>query len=140
MRKVFADTLHWIAIVKPGDPYEVSAKEARRAIEPCRIFTTDEVLCEFITAFSKGGPILRKKVVETVGKILGNPSVTVIEQSRASLLRAMERFAKRSDKEYSLTDCSSMNAMDAENIKDVLTNDRHFLQEGYNVLIPFPAK
>jgi hypothetical protein len=29
-----------------------------------------------------------------------------------------------------------MNAMDAEGLTDVLTNDRHFAQEGYNVLIP----
>ncbi len=28
-----------------------------------------------------------------------------------------------------------MNVMDAEQIEDVLTNDRHFRQEGYNVLI-----
>ena len=37
--------------------------------------------------------------------------------------------------QYSLTDCSSMNVMDAEGIRDVLTHDRHFRQEGYNVLI-----
>ena len=29
-----------------------------------------------------------------------------------------------------------MNAMDAEEIRDVLTHDHHFEQEGYNVLIP----
>jgi hypothetical protein len=28
-----------------------------------------------------------------------------------------------------------MNAMDAEDIKDVLTHDHHFEQEGYNILI-----
>lgn len=28
-----------------------------------------------------------------------------------------------------------MNVMDAEGIRDVLTSDRHFEQEGYNVLI-----
>ncbi len=28
-----------------------------------------------------------------------------------------------------------MNVMDAEGIRDVLTNDRHFQQEGFNVLI-----
>jgi predicted nucleic acid-binding protein len=34
-----------------------------------------------------------------------------------------------------LTDCSAMNAMDAVGIRDVLTNDHHFEQEGFNVLI-----
>ena len=44
MRKVFADTLYWIATVKPNDPYEPAAREARQAIGPCLIVTTDEVL------------------------------------------------------------------------------------------------
>jgi hypothetical protein len=35
----------------------------------------------------------------------------------------------------SLTDCSSMNAMDAQGIREVLTNDHHFEQDGYVVLI-----
>lgn len=135
MRKVFADTLYWVAIVKQGDPYEAAAKVAREAIGPCILVTTDEVLDEFVTAFAKGGPILRKKAVLTVKAILDSPSARVVAQSRDSFQRALDRFSNRPDKEYSLTDCSSMSAMDAEEIKDVLTNDHHFEQEGYNVLI-----
>ena len=56
-------------------------------------------------------------------------------QSRESFLRALERFSNRPDKDYSLTDCSSMNAMEAEGIRDILTHDHHFQQEGFNVLI-----
>lgn len=127
--------MYWVAIVKRGDPYEAAAREARQAVGPCVLVTTDEVLDEFVTAFAKGGPILRKKAAQTVKAILDSPSAWVIAQSRDSFLRALERFSNRSDKDYSLTDCSSMNAMDAEQIKDVLTNDHHFKQEGYNVLI-----
>jgi len=43
MRKVFADTLYWIATVKPDDPYEAAAREARQEVGPCIIVTTDEV-------------------------------------------------------------------------------------------------
>ena len=135
MRKVFADTLYWVAIIRPNDPYQRAAKEARQAIGPCIIVTTDEVLCEFATAFAKSGPTLREKVVQIVRELLDNGSVRVMAQSRESFLRALDRFSERPDKEYSLTDCSSMNAMDAEGIRDVLTNDHHFEQEGYNVLI-----
>ena len=73
----------------------------------------------------------RRSILKT---ILNNPNARVVAQSRDSLLRALERFFNRPDRNYSLTDCSSMNAMDAE-ITDVLTNDHHFEQEGYNVLI-----
>lgn len=34
-----------------------------------------------------------------------------------------------------MTDCISMNVMKAELLEEVLTNDRHFEQEGFTVLI-----
>ena len=135
MRKVFADTLYWVAIIRPDDPYQRAAKEARQAVGPCIIVTTDEVLCEFATAFARSGPTLREKAVRIVRELLDNGSVRVIAQSRDSLLRALARYFERADKEYSLTDCSSMNVMDAEGIREALTHDHHFEQEGYNVLI-----
>ena len=133
MREVFADALYWIATVKPNDPYASAAAEARQAIGPCVVVTPDEVLGEFVTAFSKGGS-KSARAVRTVKRILDNRDVRVVAQSRESFLRAIDRFANRPDKQYSLTDCSSMNAMDAEGIKDVLTNDHHFEQEGYNAV------
>jgi predicted nucleic acid-binding protein len=135
MRTVFADTLYWVAAVKPNDPYRRAAKEARQTVGPCTIVTTDEVLCEFVAALAKSGPTLREKAVQVVKELFGNAGVRVVAQSRDSFIRALDRFARRRDKEYSLTDCSSMNAMDAEEIRDVLTSDRHFEQEGYNILI-----
>ena len=135
MRAIFADTVYWVAIVGPNDPYGRAARAARRDAGSCTVVTTDEVLCEFVTAFSRGGPMFRERAVRTVRTLLDSPIVKVLAQSRDSFLRALERFSKRPDKEYSLTDCSSMNAMDVERIQDVLTNDHHFQQEGYNVLI-----
>lgn len=135
MRKVFADTVYWIATVKPNDSHASAAKDARQAVGSCIIVTTDEVLGEFVTAFSKGGSALRSRAVQTVRSILASPNVQVIAQSRESFLHALDRFSQRPDKQYSLTDCRSMIVMDAEGIKDVLTHDHHFRQEGFNVLI-----
>jgi uncharacterized protein len=135
MRKVFADALYWIATVKPNDSYQRAAREARQAVGSCILVTTDEVLGEFVTAFSNRGSNMRSRAVRTVRNILDSPDVQVVMQSRHSFLRALDRFSNRPDKQYSLTDCSSMNVMDAEGIQDVLTNDHHFQQEGFNVLI-----
>ncbi|MHB1033704.1 MAG: type II toxin-antitoxin system VapC family toxin [Pirellulales bacterium] len=135
MRKVFADTLYWLATVRPHDPYAGAAQEARRAIGACSIVTTDEVLGEFVTALAKAGPRLRERAVRIVRELLDSTGVKVLGQSRESFLHALERFLERPDKEYSLTDCCSMNAMDTEGITDVLTHDHHFEQEGYRVLI-----
>ena len=112
---------------QPGKP----AKQSAAGI----IVTTDEVLGEFVTAFSKGGSNMRARAARTVRDIFDSANVKVVMQSRQSFLHAVDRFSQRLDKEYSLTDCSSMNAMDAEGIEDVLTHDHHFQQEGYNVLI-----
>jgi len=135
MRIVFADTLYWVAIIKPDDQWHEPARKAKAAIAPCRIVTSDEILDEFLTALAAGGETLRTKAVDSVRAILGDPNVTVVPQSRDGFLRAVKLYVDRPDKSYSLTDCSSMNIMRSETIQDILTNDHHFQQEGYNVLI-----
>jgi predicted nucleic acid-binding protein len=84
---------------------------------------------------SGGGALLRQKAVQTVRLLLTDADVTVVEQSRETFLRALDRYAERDDKKYSLTDCGGMNVMDAAGIREVLTNDHHFEQEGFTVLI-----
>jgi len=135
VRAVFADTVYWIAVANPDDPWAESARRSREALGAARLVTTDEVLTEFLAALSKGGSHLRRVAVESVQAILRNPNVKVIPQTRESFLKALDRYAERPDKEYSLTDCSSMNVLDAENIREVLTADHHFAQEGYSVLM-----
>ena len=135
MKHVFADTLYWLAIVRPGDSWQEPAQRASASLGPVRLVTTDEILTEFLAAASAGGRLLRRKAVETVRMLLTNPDVTVVAQSRDTFVHALGRYAQREDKEYSLTDCSAMNAMDADGIRDILTNDHHFEQDGYNVLI-----
>ena len=43
-------------------------------------------------------------------------------------------LAARPDKGYSLTDCISMATMRKKGLTEVLTNDRHFEQEGFRAL------
>ena len=134
MKTVFADTHYWLALANPRDPWHKPAGEAQVALGPARVVTDDEVLSEFLTAMS-GKPELRKVAVKMVQAVMQNPNIRVFPQTRDSFLRGLERYAARGDKAYSLTDCASMNAMDAEGIREILTNDHHFEQEGYIVLI-----
>jgi len=135
MKTVFADALYWIAIVRPKDPWKLPAQEAREAIGNAILVTTDEVLTEFLAALSKGGPQLRKTAVDMVRTIMKNPNVRVVPQTREGFLKGLDRFERRPDKDYSLTDCISMNVIEAEGIREVLTNDHHFEQEGFTILI-----
>ena len=45
-------------------------------------------------------------------------------------------YKDRPDKEYSLTDCLSMQVMCQEGLTEALTNDPHFTQEGFHILFP----
>jgi len=136
MRQVFADTVYWVAIVRPGDQWAEAAKRARAALGPAIIVTTDEVLTEFLTSLAAGGEQLRRQATQMVRVILENPNVRVLPQSRDSFLRGVELYGQRLDKQYSVTDCVSMNAMSSELVTEALTNDHHFAQEGFTVLIP----
>lgn len=98
------------------------------------IVTTDEVLTEFLAAL-RSGKHMRKQAAKMVRLILENPNVKVIPQTRESFLKGLTFYESRIDKEYSLIDCISMNVMRNESLVEVLTNDRHFEQEGYTVLI-----
>jgi len=134
MKTVFADSHYWIARVRPGDPWAEAAKAAKSSLGEVFIVTTDEVLTEFLAALSKGEH-MRKQAVKMVRAILENPNIKVIPQTRDSFLKGLTFYESRSDKEYSLTDCISMNVIKAESLTEVLTKDHHFKQEGFTVLI-----
>ena len=137
MKRVFADTLYWVAIVRPRDQWESPALMARKALGDVCLVTTDEVLGEFL-AVLRQGPHLREKAVQMVRAILKSPNVNVVPQTRMSFLAGLEKYASRKDKTYTLTDCISMNVMEQESIQEILTNDHHFEQEGFVALITKP--
>ena len=135
MRTVFVDTGYWIATVHLNDQWKSAASKAKELLGNVRLLTTDEVLSEFLAALSDGGKPLRIQAVKMVRAILDNPNVTVLAQTRESFLRGVTLYEQRADKQYSLTDCISMNAMKANSITEVLTHDRHFEQEGFKALM-----
>jgi len=70
-----------------------------------------------------------------VRRILDDRRVTVHPQSRESFLAGLHLYEQRYDKGYSLVDCISMTTMRRQGISEVLTNDRHFTQEGFTVVL-----
>ena len=98
------------------------------------LYTTDEVLTEFLAFYSATD--LRTRAAAFIQRILYAVGTTVIPQTRAGFLDALALYQARPDKYYSLTDCVSMQAMRREGLTDVLTNDHHFTQEGFRILFP----
>jgi uncharacterized protein len=135
MRQIFVDTFFWLALFNPRDTWHDCACAAQTSCADARLVTNDEILVEFLAGISNRGPELRNIAAKAVRTILDNPNIEVIPQTRLSFLAGLERYEKRSDKEYSLTDCISMQQMSDRNITEILTHDHHFEQEGFVVLL-----
>ena len=133
MTKVFADTFYWVALANPDDSSYAAATAVDAGLVGVLIDTTDEVLVEFMTFYS-ADPWQRGRAATTVRRLLTNPKIRVIPQSRESFLAGLDLYQARPDKGYSLTDCIAMQTMRREGITEALTNDRHFEQEGFRAL------
>ena len=133
MTKVFADTFYWVALANRDDSSYAAASAVDASLAGVLVYTTDEVLVEFMTFYS-ADPWLRRRAATTVRRLLTNPKIRVIPQSRESFLAGLDLYQSRPDKGYSLTDCIAMQTMRREGITEALTNDRHFEQEGFRAL------
>ena len=135
MEAVFVDTVYWLAKARPHDPWYESACRAREHLEDVYFVTTDEVLSEVLTSMAKGGPYLRKLATAYVSRLMNDPSVEIVPQSRMSFTKGLDLYGKRVDKSYSRTDCISICTMRAMNLQRAITNDHHFEQEGFTILM-----
>jgi len=135
VKRLFADTVYWIALTNSFDQYHAKAIEVSSALGNCRLFTTESVLSEFLNALADKGPLIRAAAVEMVEAIMNNSHVTVIPQSRRTFSRSLAFYKARPDKGYSLTDCGSMLLMRERHLSEALTTDRHFEQEGFTALL-----
>jgi len=134
MATLFADTFYWVALADFTDQAHHRAVTLTAELAAWRIVTTDEVLTEYLTFFSDAPEPLRREAAESVEGILASSVIRVIPQSRGSFLAGLQLFRARPDKGYSLVDCISMQAMRNQGLTHVLTNDRHFEQEGFRAL------
>jgi len=134
MTAFFADTFYWIALADFADSAHQRALAFTAKSASSGIVTTDEVLTEYLSFFSTASEPLRREAAESVEDILASGVIRVIPQSRTSFLAGLALYKARPDKGYSLVDCISMQAMRREGLTEVLTNDRHFEQEGFRAL------
>jgi predicted nucleic acid-binding protein len=135
MRRVFADTLYWVAMTHRKDLWNQAAVRISRTLSGCHFITTDEVLTEVLAAFCEAGPLLRQRAATLVRNLHKKSTVTIHQQSRQTFATGLILYEARPDKGYSLTDCVSMETMRQEGITEILTHDNHFTQEGFTILL-----
>ena len=136
MRQVFVDTVHWIALMSPGDGLHDAAKAAHGGLGPAtRLLTTDFVLTKFLNAFASRGAYLRARARDSVSRILRDPNCDVVPASRSHFEKAVALYADRSDQDHSLTDCVSIVVMKERQVSEVLSTDQCFAVEGFQRLL-----
>ena len=97
------------------------------------VITTSWILLELGDALRRGRD--RAAFSALLSEIANDPDTTVIPAEQAMFERALELFAKRPDKEWSLTDCTSFVVMQEQGLTEALTSDHHFEQAGFSALL-----
>jgi predicted nucleic acid-binding protein len=131
---VFADTFYWLAMARPRNLWHAATRNWSAQNASTCIVTTTEVLTKYLNGLAKGGPAARAHAVNTVRAIRNDPQVDVLPQTQADFDAALALYDTRPDKSYSLVVCRSMLALQALGIAEILTNDRHFVQEGFAIV------
>ena len=134
MRKAFADTSYWIALVNPRDQLHAKAVSVTWQLSSARIWTSEMVLAEVLNSFSDGGR-LRHVVGSMVQGLRSRQDVIIVPQTSEQFEGALRRYKQAADKSWSLTDCASFQLMETERIQAALTHDQHFAQAGFEALL-----
>jgi predicted nucleic acid-binding protein len=132
--EVFADTFYWIALLNPTDKWHQEARAFSQTNPDVTLVTTDAVLMELLNYFAKSGDQMRRAATACCDEVKAHVGAFVLPQTQEAFARGLDLYKARPDKGYSITDCISMIEMRGRQIHDVLTHDRHFRQEGFNVL------
>lgn len=135
MNAIFADAVYWIALTNPEDQWHRKAIIARKKHPKAELVTTEDVLVEVLTYFGGYGPDVRQTASRVVRTILDDPGVEVVPHDTDTFMEGLELYESRLDKSYSMVDCMSMQVMWEHDVRDVLTHDQHFQQEGFRILL-----
>lgn len=133
---VFADSFAWIAAINKSDNYhKIALKTIETLLEKgLKLVTSNYVIVETINALSKAE--FRKAVIEFIDKLEMSPSVEIIKITDEMYNNAWALYQQRMDKDWGIiTDCTSFEVMRMFNIKKAFTNDKHFEQAGYSLVV-----
>ena len=104
-------------------------------VEDRLLVTGEAVLVEFLNFFSGFRPAIRQEAAHVAAEIHEGSSIDVVASSSRLFQRGCRFYKRRPDKTYSMVDCMSMVIMRDRDLTEVLTNDDHFVQEGFTILL-----
>lgn len=94
------------------------------------------MLIEYLNFFAEQGPHWRQRALQMIDAIAQNPSIEIVPfEPHTTFQSGLSLYAARRDKGYSMTDCISMRVLENLGVHEVLTQDHHFAQEGFTLLL-----
>ncbi len=132
MKAVFADTSFFAAILNDRDSLHAIAQDAAtRHTEPG--LTTEFVLLEVANFCTQGDR--RAVFASFLANLRRSPEIEIVPATHDLFERGLSLFNSRSDKDWSLTDCTSFVVMQEHGSTHALTSDHHFEQAGFVALL-----
>lgn len=126
------DTSGLLCLLHRAEAFHHQAGTSYRAA-PVR-FTHSFVLAELVALANVRG-LPRMAVLEFLIDLLDNPDIETTWVDEALTREALDLLCQRIDKTYSLCDAVSFILMRQRNLREALTTDRHFEQEGFRRLL-----
>lgn len=135
MKKVFADTSGWLAIVLKSDSFHKKAVQIYLELLASEYsFVTHEgILLEVGNGLSSAKT--RDVALKLKDSIEKSTRIELVSLSPELLEAGWKLYAERPDKDWGIVDCISFIVMQRQNITEALTADRHFKQAGFIKLL-----
>ena len=127
----FADAFFYVALFNRHDEYHPRVVQWVEGFVG-EIVTTQWILTEVADAFSSSQ--VRRSLRDIFRKLEQSLNTRNVAASPEYFARGMKLYDERPDKEWSLTDCSSLVVMADEGLTEALTHDHHFEQAGFTAV------
>jgi predicted nucleic acid-binding protein len=130
---VFVDTSGWAEFLVQTTPYHLEAKRFLQQwhTQGTRVVTTNYVLVELVSLLTSPLKVPRIQQIHIIEMLQAATWVEIIHIDVTLHQQAWQLLTQRSDKNWSLTDCSSFIIMHHHHLTEALTTDHHFEQAGF---------
>jgi len=135
MALIFVDTAALIALSNKQDNWHSQAVIVSRQLTliGCHFITTDAILLEVGNTFSR--VCYKPLALRLIKMVRASPLWQCVEIDNELFNKSLHLFEKMRDKDWSLTDCISINLANQLNIRQIFTSDHHFTQAGFEILL-----